>query len=72
MVTGGGWKGSGVGGYKGRKDVPGLVEKYMRGETRLDEYITHRMKFAEINEAFALLHGGKCLRTVLTFEVDGE
>ncbi len=72
LVTGRVWKGTAFGGYKSRKDVPGLVEKYMRGETRLDEYITHRMKFAEINEAFALLHGGKCLRTVLTFEVDGE
>ncbi len=44
-------------------------EKYMRGETKLDEYITHSMKFDRINEAFDLLHSGKCLRTVLTFDL---
>lgn len=68
LVTGRQWKGTAFGGYKSRKDVPGLVEKYMRGETKLDDYITHTMKFEEINEAFELLHSGKCLRTVLTFE----
>jgi len=39
----------------------------MKGETMLDDYITHNMKFEEINEAFDLLHSGKCLRAVLTF-----
>ena len=33
-----------------------------------DKYITHRMKFDQINEAFELLHSGGCLRTVLTFD----
>ena len=68
LVTGRQWKGTAFGGYKSRKDVPVLVEKYMRGETKLDEYITHSMKFDQINEAFGLLHSGKCLRTVLTFD----
>lgn len=40
----------------------------MRGETKLDDYITHNMNFDQINEAFDLLHSGKCLRVVLTFE----
>ena len=69
LVTGRQWKGTAFGGYKSRKDVPLLVEKYMRGETKLDEYITHSMKFDRINEAFDLLHSGKCLRTVLTFDL---
>ena len=54
--------------YKSRIQVPELVEQYMRGETKLDDYITHTMKFDEINEAFDLLHSGKCLRTVLSFD----
>jgi S-(hydroxymethyl)glutathione dehydrogenase/alcohol dehydrogenase len=48
--------------------VPKLVEKYMGGNTKLDRYITHRMKFDQINEAFELLHEGKCLRCVLSFD----
>ena len=34
----------------------------------LDEYVTHRMKFEQINEAFDLLHAGKCLRVVLSMD----
>ncbi len=40
----------------------------MKGTTLLDKYITHRLPFSQINEAFELLHAGECLRTVLTFE----
>ena len=42
------------------------VEKYMAGKTKLDDYVTHTMAFDRINEAFDLLHAGKCLRVVLT------
>ena len=38
----------------------------MAGSTKLDKYITHNMKFDQMNEAFDLLHAGKCLRVVLT------
>lgn len=48
--------------------VPDLVQDYMSGNTKLDDYITHTMKFDQINDAFDLLHSGKTLRTVLTFE----
>jgi len=68
LVTGRVWKGTAFGGFKSRLQVPGLVDKYMSGGTRLDDYITHRMKFDQINEAFELLHSGKSLRTVLTFQ----
>lgn len=47
--------------------VPGLVELYLKGETKLDKYVTHAFNFDNINEAFDLLHSGKSLRTVLTF-----
>jgi S-(hydroxymethyl)glutathione dehydrogenase/alcohol dehydrogenase len=68
LVTGRTWKGTAFGGYKSRIAVPKLVEKYMSGSTKLDKYITHQMKFDEINEAFELLHQGKCLRCVLSYE----
>ncbi len=55
-ATGRQWKGTAFGGYKSRLQVPDLVTEYMSGKTMLDKYITHNMKFDEINEAFHLLH----------------
>ncbi|KAI8474378.1 MAG: formaldehyde dehydrogenase [Monoraphidium minutum] len=68
LVTGRQWKGTAFGGYKSRVQVPELVADYMAGKTLLDKYITHSLPFTQINEAFELLHSGKTLRTVLTFE----
>eukprot|EP00798_Chlamydomonas_sp_ICE-L_P010515 gene10515-7483_t len=68
LVTGRTWKGTAFGGYKSRIQVPDLVNEYMAGTTMLDKYITLTMPFDKINEAFDLLHSGKSLRTVLTFE----
>jgi len=67
LVTGRCWKGTAFGGWKSRPQVPMLVDLYMDGQLKIDEYITHNMKFTEINEAFELLHKGECLRCVLTF-----
>lgn len=67
LVTGRNWKGTAFGGWKSRPQVPMLVDLYMAGELKIDEYITHKLKFSEINEAFELLHKGECLRCVLTF-----
>jgi S-(hydroxymethyl)glutathione dehydrogenase/alcohol dehydrogenase len=39
----------------------------MRGEIKLDPYITHHMPLERINEAFELLHAGKSIRTVIEF-----
>ena len=46
-------------------DVPKLVQGYMEGKYRVDEYITHKLKLTEINQAFDLLHSGKALRVVM-------
>ena len=62
------WRGSAFGGYKSREDVPKLVKKYMDGTFKVAEYITHKKKLTEINEAFDLLHSGKCLRVVMSAE----
>ncbi|KXZ53336.1 hypothetical protein GPECTOR_7g1230 [Gonium pectorale] len=67
LVTGRRWMGTAFGGYKSRVQVPDLVSEYMAGGTLLDKYITHTMKFDDINTAFELLHAGECLRCVLTF-----
>lgn len=67
LVTGRSWKGTAFGGWKSKPQVPMLVDLYMAGEVKIDEYITHNMKFDQINEAFDLLHKGDCLRCVLKF-----
>lgn len=67
LVTGRVWRGTAFGGWKSRNQVPGLVDRYTKGEVTLDRYITHRMAFDDINEAFHLLHEGSCLRAVLYF-----
>lgn len=53
------------GGVKGKTDLPGLIDKYMRKEFSVEEFITHELPFSEINQAFDLLLEGKCLRCVL-------
>eukprot|EP00850_Spirogloea_muscicola_P000538 SM000002S05618 [mRNA] locus=s2:1197032:1201229:+ [translate_table: standard] len=70
LVTGRTWKGTAFGGYRSRTDVPKLVEEYMDNEIKLDEYITHHVTLAEINDAFDLLHAGKCLRCVINMQSD--
>ena len=34
-------------------------------EVKVDEYVTHNLPLAKINEAFQLLQDGKCLRAVI-------
>ena len=58
LVTGRSWKGTAFGGWKSRDQVPGLVEKYLRKELMVDEFITHRMGLEEINKSFDLMHDG--------------
>ncbi|KAJ7008975.1 hypothetical protein NC653_007586 [Populus alba x Populus x berolinensis] len=63
LVTGRVWKGTAFGGFKSRSQVPLLVDKYMKKEIKVDEYITHNLTLPEMNQAFDLLHEGSCLRT---------
>lgn len=67
LVTGRVWKGSAFGGVKGRTQLPGMVEQAMRGEIALDPFITHQLPLERINEAFALMHAGQSIRTVIRF-----
>lgn len=34
----------------------------------LDHYITHKLPFSKINEAFELLNQGGCIRCVMDYE----
>ncbi|WP_299015814.1 S-(hydroxymethyl)glutathione dehydrogenase/class III alcohol dehydrogenase [uncultured Photobacterium sp.] len=67
LVTGRVWRGSAFGGVKGRSELPEIVERYMAGEFKLDDFITHTMGLDSINEAFDLMHEGKSIRSVIHY-----
>ncbi|XP_065632232.1 alcohol dehydrogenase-like 6 isoform X1 [Quercus suber] len=65
FLTGRTLKGSLFGGWKPKSDLPSLVEKYMKKEIQIDEFITHNIPFEDINKAFNLMREGRCLRCVI-------
>lgn len=67
LVTGRVWRGSAFGGVRGRTELPGYVEQYMKGEIKIDELVTYTMPLDEINHAFELMHEGKSIRSVIIY-----
>jgi S-(hydroxymethyl)glutathione dehydrogenase/alcohol dehydrogenase len=67
LVTGRVWRGTAFGGVKGRSQLPGYVERYLGGEIKIDEMVTHKLPLEEINRAFDLMHEGKSIRSVIVF-----
>merc|ERR1712086_686086 len=72
LVTGRQWKGTAFGGWKSRTEVPRLVQTVMRGEMKLDPYITHTFTGLEgVNASIDALHSGECLRAVVHISDSG-
>ncbi len=67
LVTGRVWRGTAFGGCKGRSQLPGMVDQYLKGEIKVDPFITHTMPLEDINKAFDLMHEGKSIRTVIHY-----
>ena len=67
LVTGRVWRGTAFGGVKGRSELPQIVERYMAGEFKLSDFITHTMALEDINQAFDLMHEGKSIRSVIHY-----
>ncbi|AOA63710.1 Bifunctional alcohol dehydrogenase and formaldehyde dehydrogenase [Komagataella phaffii CBS 7435] len=66
LVTGRVWRGCAFGGIKGRTQMPSLVQDYLDGKIKVDEFITHRHDLDNINKAFHDMHAGNCIRAVIT------
>ncbi|WVZ58201.1 hypothetical protein U9M48_008490 [Paspalum notatum var. saurae] len=64
--------GSVFGDFKGKSQLPDLVDKCINGEVNInfDAFITHKMPFSDINKAFQLLEEGKSLRRGIMCPVD--
>jgi S-(hydroxymethyl)glutathione dehydrogenase/alcohol dehydrogenase len=68
LITGRRWLGTAFGGWKTRDAIPMLVEKELKGELKVDHFITHRFDgVAAQKEAIEALHGGDCLRAVVRY-----
>jgi S-(hydroxymethyl)glutathione dehydrogenase/alcohol dehydrogenase len=67
LVTGRVWRGTAFGGVKGRSQLPGYVEKYLNGEIKVDEMVSHTMPLEDINRAFELMHEGNGIRSVIFY-----
>jgi S-(hydroxymethyl)glutathione dehydrogenase/alcohol dehydrogenase len=68
LVTGRQWRGTAFGGTRGRTELPGLVDRYMRGRIKLDEMITATMPLDDIQRAFDLMHAGDAIRSVIRYD----
>ena len=44
-----------------------MVEQYMQGKIKLDEYVTFTMGLEDINKAFDYMHEGKSIRSVILY-----
>ncbi|KAI3367918.1 hypothetical protein L3Q82_026743 [Scortum barcoo] len=61
LISGRTWKGSMFGGFKGKDGVPQMVKAYLDKKVKLDEFITHNMTLAQVNDAIELMKHGKWL-----------
>ena len=67
LITGRRVCGSSFGGWKGREDVPMLVERYLAGEIDVDAFISHRITLPDVNRGFELMHAQDGIRSVIEF-----
>jgi len=67
LVTGRVWMGSAFGGFKGRTQLPDLVEQYMQGQLKVDEFISFNFPISDINVAFDKMHDGVSVRSIVHF-----
>jgi len=64
LVTGRRWGGSAYGGVKGRSQLPGLVDDWLAGKLKVDEFVTSTGTLDKINEGFDAMKKGTCIRHV--------
>jgi S-(hydroxymethyl)glutathione dehydrogenase/alcohol dehydrogenase len=65
-------QGSWMGSNHFRVDMPRIVELYMQGRLKLDEWVTKKLKLEQINEGFDLIRQGGGMRSVIDFNILGE
>ena len=51
-----------------RRDMPKLLDLYMRGRLKIDELVSRRIKLDEVNEAFDVMQKGEVARSVIIYD----
>jgi S-(hydroxymethyl)glutathione dehydrogenase/alcohol dehydrogenase len=67
LMSGRLWRGSVLGGVKGRSQLPHYVDRYLEGGIRIEPLISRVLPLEKINKAFDLVHEGGTIRTVIEF-----
>jgi S-(hydroxymethyl)glutathione dehydrogenase/alcohol dehydrogenase len=52
-----------------RQDVARFIDMFVAGDYSLDEIVSHRRAFEEINQGFAMMTSGESIRSVIVFEL---
>jgi S-(hydroxymethyl)glutathione dehydrogenase / alcohol dehydrogenase len=60
-------QGSLMGSNRFRVDMPRLIEHYLQGRLRLDDWVSAHIRLQEINEGFAAMKAGEVVRSVIDF-----
>jgi S-(hydroxymethyl)glutathione dehydrogenase/alcohol dehydrogenase len=48
--------------------VPKLVDEYMDGQLKIDEFVTHEFGFQDINKAFDVARDGGAIRCIVNVQ----
>ena len=67
LVTGRVWRGSAFGGVKGRSQLPDYVERYLKGEIKVDEMVSQTISLDEIQKGFDDMESGRVIRSVIVY-----
>jgi Zn-dependent alcohol dehydrogenase len=59
----------GIAGTRGRTQLPEMVNDYMNGELKVDEFVTDVFDLDKINDAFDSMHSGLAIRPVVKMRV---
>lgn len=62
------FKGSAYGTSVPSRDIPKFVDYFMKGELKLDDMITKRIKLEDINDAFEAMGRGEGARSVIMYD----
>lgn len=54
-----------IGNYNIHEDLPSLANSYLDGKLPLEDFITHRFKLEDINDALQIMKAGKSIRSVI-------
>jgi S-(hydroxymethyl)glutathione dehydrogenase/alcohol dehydrogenase len=60
--------GTAFGGVRGRTQVPHLIDRYMQGDIKVDEFVTETIKLEQINDAFERMKRDEGYRYIVDYE----